>query len=173
MKKARQNKKLKKWPGLLPAIFICDDLSYRRGGAVPGGGGGSERLSAVEQRRDVADGDAPVDRARPVDLLLQVLLAIALRGQVFRRHVELLRQQGRRRFGAAVRQRQIVDVVADRVGVALDQEHRARIFLDRPVEAVGDRLQLRRLIGRDFHDPSSKLMVLTSMLGMRWRTVGL
>ena len=31
-----------KWPGLLPAIFICDDLSYRRGGAVPGGGGGSD-----------------------------------------------------------------------------------------------------------------------------------
>src|SRR5215212_7408599 len=31
-----------KWPGLLPAIFLCDDLPYRRGGAVPAGGGGSD-----------------------------------------------------------------------------------------------------------------------------------
>ena len=31
-----------KWPGLLPAIFICVDRSQRRGGAVPGGGGGSD-----------------------------------------------------------------------------------------------------------------------------------
>ena len=38
----RLRRKTKKWPGLLPAIFICDDLSYRRGGAVPGGGGGSD-----------------------------------------------------------------------------------------------------------------------------------
>src|SRR6185369_10271571 len=60
--------------------FSFDELfaSARRRGA--GRGRRQRGLSAVEQRRDVADGDAPVDRARPVGLLLQVLLAIALRG---------------------------------------------------------------------------------------------
>ena len=37
MKKRVKTGSSKKWPGLLPAIFICDALSYRRGGAVPGG----------------------------------------------------------------------------------------------------------------------------------------
>ena len=66
--------------------------------------------SAVEQRRDAADGDAPVDAARSVGLFLQILLAVALRGQVFRRHLELLGQQLGGGFGAAIRQRQIVDI---------------------------------------------------------------
>src|SRR5437016_10885252 len=33
--------------------------------------------------------------------------------------------------------------------MALDQEHLARVALDRAVEAIGDHLQLRRLIGRN------------------------
>src|SRR5258705_8086220 len=136
-----------KWPELLPASFICECALPRRRGA----GRRRRQLgrAAIEQWRDVADGDAPVDTARSVGLLLEVLLAIALRCQVLRRHAELLRQQGRGGFGAAVRQRQIVDVIADRVGVALDQEHHARVGLYRAVQAICDGLQLRRLIGRN------------------------
>src|SRR5450631_1412829 len=37
--------------------------------------------------------------------------------------------------------------------MAFDQEHLARIALDRPVEAIGDTLQLRRLVGRNFPRP--------------------
>ena len=54
---------------------------------------------------------------------LQILLAIALRRQVLRRNLKLLGQDHRHRFGAPVRQRQVVVVGADRVGVAFDQEH--------------------------------------------------
>src|SRR6266403_4331839 len=49
-------------------------------------------------------------------------------------------------FGAPIRQRQIVDIRSHRIGVALDQEHLARVARDRPIESVRDRLQLRRLI---------------------------
>jgi hypothetical protein len=53
---------------------------------------------------------------------LQILLAIALARHVLRRHLELLGEHGCDRLGAAVGQRQIVDVGADRVGMALDQD---------------------------------------------------
>ena len=117
---------------------------------MPGGGGGSDAVPPFSSGVMLRIVTRRLMRARSVGLLFQVLLAIALRGQVFRRHAELLRQQCGRGFGAAIRQRQIVDVGADRVGMALDQEYRARVGRDRAVEPVGDRLQLRRLIGGDF-----------------------
>ncbi|MGY3370533.1 argininosuccinate synthase [Bradyrhizobium sp. GM2.4] len=98
----RATKQNKKWPGLLPAILHLCVASARRRGA--GRGRRQRGLAAVEQRRDVADGDAPVDRARSLRLLLQVLLAIALRRQVFRRHTELLGQQFGRGLRTTVRQ---------------------------------------------------------------------
>ena len=145
-----------KWPGLLPAILHCV-ASPQRGGAVPGGGGGSEAwppLSSGVMRRTVT---RRLIEARSVGLLLQILLAVALRRQVLRRHTELLGQQFGRGLRAAIRQRQIVDVVADRVGVAFDQEHLARVALDRPIEAVGDHLQPRSLVRRD--GPRARLEV--------------
>ena len=62
------------------------------------------RRAAREQRRDPAHGDAPVRLLGPLRRDLQILLAVALRGQVFRRHVELLRQRDGDRFRAAVGQ---------------------------------------------------------------------
>src|SRR5258708_136302 len=121
-----------KWPGLLPAISSRERFaSARRRDAR---GRGRQRCrAAVEQRRDAADGDAPVDTAWSACLLLSILRTITLRGQVFRRDLELLRQQFGRGLGATRRQRQIVDVVAERIGVAVDQELLARVALDRPV----------------------------------------
>src|SRR5437879_4461083 len=73
--------------------------------------------SAVQQRRDIADGDTPIDAAGSIGLFFQILFAVTLRGQVFRRHLELLGQQLGGGFGAAIRQRQIVDIRSHRVGV--------------------------------------------------------
>jgi len=73
-------------PGIcISSIRLCLTAAPQRGGAGAGRGRRQRGSAAVEQRRDAADGDAPVDAARPVGLLLQILLAIALRGQVFRR----------------------------------------------------------------------------------------
>ena len=104
---------------------------------------------AAEQGRDAANGHAPIDTARSGRLLLQVLRTVSLRGQVFRRYTELLGQQFGRRFGAAIRQRQIVDVISDRISMPFDQEHLARIARDRPIEAIRDALQFGRLVGRN------------------------
>ena len=57
--------------------------------------------AAIEQRGDAANGDAPVDAARSVGLFFRILRAITLRGQVLRRHPELLSQQFGSGFGAA------------------------------------------------------------------------
>src|ERR1700738_2891370 len=67
---------------------LSDALPSRRRGA--GRRGRQRGLSAVQERGDVADGDAPVDAAWPIGLLLQILLAVTLRGQILRRHLELL-----------------------------------------------------------------------------------
>src|ERR1700722_8050725 len=122
--------------------------SARRGGAR---GWRRQRCrAAAEQRRDAADGDAAVDLARPVGLFLRILRTVALRGQVFRGHSELLCQQFGRGFGAPVRQREIVDRSADRIGMALDYEYHARIAWNCAVETVRDHLQPRRLVWRNF-----------------------
>src|SRR5262249_34833492 len=65
-----------------------------------------------QQRRDAAHRDAAVGAFRSGRRDLEELLAVALAGEVFRRHPELVRQHHRDRFGAAVGQRQIVDIVA-------------------------------------------------------------
>src|SRR6185295_11197743 len=91
--------------------------------------------SAVQQRGDVADGDATVLPFRFLRRNFQILLTVTLRGEVFRRDAELPRQQLSRGLGAAIRQRQVVDVGPDRVGVALDQEHRAGVGRDRAIES--------------------------------------
>src|SRR5262249_2599353 len=132
------------WPGSLPAISHSARRLSRRRNA--GRRRRQRGIAAGEQRRNAADGDAPVDAARSRRLLLQILRAVALRGQVLRRDPELLRQQLGGRLRAPVRQRQIVGVVAGGIGVALDQEHLARIALDGLVESVRDRLQLRGLV---------------------------
>jgi len=84
---------LKKMAGISPGHFhfaLGPALPRRRGA----GRGRRQRCrSAVEQRRDAADGDAPVDAARSVGLFFQILRAVALRSQVFRRHPVLLGQQ--------------------------------------------------------------------------------
>jgi len=67
-------------------------------------------------------------------VLFRYCFAVPLRGQVFRRDLELLRQQLGGGFGAPIGQRQIVDVRSHRIGVALDQEYLARIARDRPIE---------------------------------------
>src|SRR3954451_24910088 len=78
-----------KWPGLLPAIFISVSRSASPRRRDAGRGWRQRSLTAIEQRSDAPDRDAPVDAARTLRLLLQVLLAIALRGQVLGKHAEL------------------------------------------------------------------------------------
>ncbi len=102
--------------------------------------------------------DAAVRALRTLRLHLQILLAIALRRQVLRRHLELLGENLGDRFRTPVRQRQVVDVGADRIGVAFDQEHLARVALDRLVETLRYSGKLLRLIRRDLKRPVSNVM---------------
>ena len=67
------------------------------------------------------------------------MLPIALSGQVLRWNSELLRQHKGNRLGATVRQREIIDVGADSVGMAFNQEDLLRISRDRAVEPVRNR----------------------------------
>src|SRR3984957_20275735 len=86
------NASKQKWPGSLPAIFFFDlALASPRHGAR--GRRRQRGHAAVEQWRDAADSDAPVDAAWAVGLFFQILRAVALRGQVFRGHPELLCEQ--------------------------------------------------------------------------------
>jgi len=48
-----------KMAGISPGHLFSDFATPYRGGAVPGGGGRQRCRSAVEQRRDAADSDAP------------------------------------------------------------------------------------------------------------------
>src|SRR5947199_10029315 len=73
---------------------------------------------AGEQRCNTAYRDAAVLHLGGLRRNLQILLAVALRGEILRRDLEALGEGERGRLGAAVRQRQIVDVGADCVGVA-------------------------------------------------------
>jgi hypothetical protein len=57
---------------------------------------------ARDQRCDAADRHAPVGALGPLRLHFQLLLAIALRHQVLRRHPELLGERYRHRLGAPV-----------------------------------------------------------------------
>src|ERR1700716_3699512 len=94
--------------------------------------------SSGEQRRDATYGHAAVGPFRSVGWDLQILLAIALRGEIFRRHRELLGQRDGNGLGTPIGQRQIVHVRADRVGVTFDQKDLARIVLNGAVEPFGN-----------------------------------
>src|SRR5829696_4132295 len=78
---------------------------------------------ALQQRRYPAHRDAAVFPARTIRLHFQVLLAITLRHQILRRNLILASQNVGDRFRASIGQRQVILIRADRVGVALDQEH--------------------------------------------------
>src|SRR6266516_1950029 len=143
--------------------------SYGRSGARPAANGCSRRSSrlprfpprgpslrgAGEQRRDAPNGDAAVFPRGPGRLYLELLGAVALRGQILGRHLEILAEDDGDGFGATVRKRQIVDVVADRVGVALHQEHLVGIALDHGIDPLGDIREQRNLIREDL--PRSEL----------------
>src|SRR5262249_16294732 len=88
---------------------------------------------------------------------LQILLAVTLGRQVFRRHLELLREHGGDSLGAAVRERQVVDVGADRVGVTFDQEHGARVGRNRFVDGIGNEHKALDLMGGD--DPRAGIEI--------------
>src|ERR1700733_13721458 len=65
----------RKMAGIAPGHFHFGVLaSARRRDA--GGRGRQRRRSAVEQGRDAADGDAPVDAARPWGLFFQILRTV-------------------------------------------------------------------------------------------------
>ena len=73
--------------------FSFSLTSPQRGGAVPGGGGGSEAWPPLSSGVMLRTVTRRLIALGPSRLLLQILLAIALRRQVLRRHAELLRQQ--------------------------------------------------------------------------------
>src|SRR6266536_3351980 len=143
--------------------------SYGRSGARPAANGCSRRSSrlprfpprgpslrgAGQERRDAPNGDAAVFPRGPGSLYLELLGAVALRGQILGRHLEILAEDDGDGFGATVRKRQIVDVVADRVGVALHQEHLVGIALDHGIDPLGDIREQRNLIREDL--PRSEL----------------
>ena len=67
------------------------------------------------------NGGAPIAPLRSIGGHLQELLAIALGDEVFGRDLEVLRQRNRDRFGAPIREDQVVVVRADGVSMALDE----------------------------------------------------
>ena len=77
---------------------------------------------------------------------LQELLAVALRDEVLRRHAERLGEDDRHLLGAPIRQGEVVDVGADRVRVAFDEEHLVRAPVEHAVDRVGDAFQTAVLI---------------------------
>src|SRR6185312_1977394 len=97
------------------------------------------------QRGDAADGDTPVLPLRRGRVHLQILLAIALRRQVFRRNAEGVGQGLRNGFGAPVGQREIGIVGTDGVGVAFDQEGFRRVFRQQLFHRGGDAFQFLHL----------------------------
>ncbi len=103
----------------------------------------------MHERRDPAHGDPAVLAARTIGLDLQVLRAIALRHQVLRWDLEGFAEHRGDRLGAMVGERQVVDVVTDSVGVALDQEHLVVIARDHPLERFRHGGELGLLLGPD------------------------
>src|ERR1700693_1770067 len=89
-----------------------------------------------QQRRDALDRNAAIGTLRAVGRDLEELLAIALGHQVLRRHHVDVGQYHGDRFGAAIRQRQVVDVVARGIGVTFDHEYLARVALHRAQDAL-------------------------------------
>ena len=94
-------------------------------------------------------GDPAVAALRPGRVDLGILLAVALRDEVLRRHPELVGENGCHRLGAPVRQGEIVLFGADQIGVALEQEDRLLIAVDDAVHRARDRLELGVLVGPD------------------------
>src|SRR5436190_5489254 len=99
----------------------------------------------IEERRDASHRNPTVDGARPAGLLLQVLLAITLGDEVLGWRAELFGEGHRDRFSTAVRERKIVFIRADRVGVAFDQEYLTRIARNGAVDALGNHRELLHL----------------------------
>src|SRR5216683_1491148 len=110
---------------------------------------------AGQQRRDAPDGDAAIFAGGSRRLHLELLGAVALRRQILGRHLEVLGEDDGDGFGTAVGQRQVVDVVADRVGMALDQEHLVGIAPDHLIDRLGDIREQRDLVRSDL--PRSEL----------------
>ena len=99
---------------------------------------------------DAADGDAAVGALGALGLDLEILLTVALGHEVFGRHPEDAGQDFGDRLGAAIREREVVDVGAHGVGVAFDQEHFAGMPVDDPVQDLGDTFKLGKLVVGDF-----------------------
>src|SRR6266566_3383953 len=116
---------------------------------------GTSLRGAGQQRRDAPDGDAAVFAGGSRRLHLELLGAVALRRQILGRHLEVLGEDDGDGFRAAVGQRQVVDVVADRVGMALDQEHLVGIAPDHLIDRLGDIREQRDLVRSDL--PRSEL----------------
>ena len=74
---------------------------------------------------------------------------------------------------APVGERQVVVVRADRVGMALDQEHLVRIARDHAHDHGGDRFQVLAWSGVTSHEPVSNVMVSMSIRRMRSRNATL
>ena len=106
-------------------------------------------VAARYERRDPPHGDASVLTLRRLRVDLEIVLAIALRREVFGRHAELVGKYDGDSLRTPVREAQVVFVRADRIGVSLDQKHLVRIAVDNAVHRVRDALERRILIGGD------------------------
>ena len=99
-------------------------------------------IAARQQRRDAANGDTAIEPLRSIRRHLQIILAVALRGQVLERNLELLGQHLGDRFCAPVRKRQVVLARADGIRVAFDQEDLVWIAADDAHHGARDAIEL-------------------------------
>ena len=83
-------------------------------------------------------------------LHLEILLAVALGGQVLRRDGKDVGQRFGHRLGPPVGQGKVGDVGADRVGVALDEEGLRRVLGQDLLHRLGDRIEPRDFAFGDF-----------------------
>src|SRR5215210_5465977 len=111
--------------------------------------GYSPLILSGQQGRDTTQSDASVLSLCSLRRHFEVLLAIALSRQIFRRHGEFLRQGDCDTLGSAIGQRQVIVVAAHRIGVTFHEEDFRRIACNRLFDGGGDHGQLLDLIGRD------------------------
>jgi hypothetical protein len=108
-------------------------------------------LSAVdrEERRDPANGHAAIARLVPVGLNREESLTVALCDEVLRRNSVFVGEDDGDALGAAIGEAEVVDLGADRIGVAFDEENLVWIALEETVHGPGEAVEFADLIGRD------------------------
>ncbi len=114
-------------------------------------------LTLRQERSDAAELHAAIADLRSLGVDEQILLAIPLRDEVLRRNVELVGEHAGNRFRPAVREREIILVRADRIGVTLDEEHFIGTVAQNPLNRLGDDRQAVDLVVADL--PRSELEI--------------